>query len=219
MTAANKKVVIIGGQAGSKIAYDIFNLMKVKVVGFMDNYVKKGNWGSIKPMLLGKVEDKKNKALLCQPDIDYFVATGDNAMREDIIRYLLDLTGQPPLNAIHPTAIISKFSRIGWGNLICAGAIINAGTEIGNGTIINTGAVIEHDNLLEDYVQISPNVALSGFVTVKKGAFVATGATVIPKITIGENAYVAAGSTVIKNVEKNTLVAGCPAVYKKKLKN
>jgi len=211
-----KSVVIVGGQAGSKIAYDIFLRRGTHVLGFMNNYVKDGGWGKIEPRLLGSTEEEDNIRLLQREDVSYFVATGDNAMRETITENLIRSTGKHPINAIHPDTSISEFARIGLGNLICAGAVVNIGATVGNGVIINTGAVIEHDNTIEDYAQVSPNATLAGYVTVKKRAFVSSGVIVIPGITIGEDSLVAAGATVINNVEKETMVAGCPAIPKKR---
>lgn len=212
-----KSVVIIGGQAGSKLVYDIFYLQGLKILGFMNNYVKDNGWGEITPKILGRIDELKNLKLLRKKNVEYFVATGDNRMREELTIHLTEATGKPPINAIHPMAVISKFTKIGYGNFIYAGAVINVGTIIGNGTIINTGTIIDHDNVIEDYVQISPNAVLAGYVTVKKGAFISTGASVIPHITIGENSLVAAGAVVVNDVEKETMVAGCPAVFKKRL--
>jgi len=49
------------------------------------------------------------------------------------------------------------------------------------------------------------------------GAWLGTRCTILPGVTVGEGAIVAAGSVVTKNVPPNTLVAGVPAVIKKKL--
>lgn len=43
------------------------------------------------------------------------------------------------------------------------------------------------------------------------------GASVLPGVKIGNGAIVAAGSVVVNDVPSNTLVAGCPAVIKRKL--
>lgn len=48
-------------------------------------------------------------------------------------------------------------------------------------------------------------------VFIKKGAWIASNATVIGPCVIGENAVVAAGSVVIKDVEPYSIVAGNPA--------
>lgn len=209
----DKGVIIIGGAAGAKIAYEILELRGISVIGFLDNYLPENRWGRIKANVLGSIEDRKNKELLMSLDVDYFVATGDNKLRMNIIEKLVSMLNKTPINVIHPSAILSENITMGYGNLICANAVINIDAQIGNGVIINTSSVIEHDNVIEDYAQISPNAALAGYVTIKKGAFIATGASVIPRVIVGEFSYVAAGAVVTKNVEKNTLVAGVPARF------
>ena len=47
--------------------------------------------------------------------------------------------------------------------------------------------------------------------TVKQGASIGSGATILANITIGENAIVGAGSVVTKDVPANAIVAGNPA--------
>lgn len=47
--------------------------------------------------------------------------------------------------------------------------------------------------------------------TVKRGASIGSGATILSKVVIGENAIVGAGSVVTRDVPPNTIVAGNPA--------
>lgn len=54
-------------------------------------------------------------------------------------------------------------------------------------------------------------------VHVKRGAYIGTGAIILPGVSIGAESVVAAGAVVTKNVPDHTLVAGVPAVVKKKL--
>lgn len=46
---------------------------------------------------------------------------------------------------------------------------------------------------------------------VKKGAWIGSNSTIIGPCIVGENAVVAAGSIVTMNVDKDTVVGGCPA--------
>lgn len=48
-------------------------------------------------------------------------------------------------------------------------------------------------------------------VTIKKGARIGGGVTILPYITVGENSFVGAGSVVTRDVEKNHVVIGNPA--------
>ena len=82
---------------------------------------------------------------------------------------------------------------------------------------------------IEDQVAISPRVTLVlnvnpgpsplqqiytpkvSPITIKKGAWIGTGAIILQGITIGEFSIVAAGAVVTKDVPPYTLVAGVPA--------
>lgn len=217
MKKTGRKVYIVGGQAGAKIAFDIVTQCGDEVLGFIDNFVKPGQWSGIEPLVLGSLDSPENMALLRQESVDYFVATGDNRVREQTTDKIVSQTGKLPINAIHPAANISRFASLGAGNLVCAGAVINFGAVVGSGAIINSGAVVEHDNFVEDYSQISPNASLAGYVSVGKRAFVGTGAVVIPHVKIGANAIVGAGAVVIRDVQEATLVVGVPATKKRQL--
>jgi len=212
------QVVIIGGAAGSKIAQDIFLLQKMHIRGFMNNYVPKPLRHHLFAPVLGDCEEEDNLDLLLDPDVCYFVGTGDNLMRKEIVDRLIDLTGKRPINAIHPSAVISQSAKIGWGNLIMPLVVVNPYTRIFNGVILNTNCIIEHDNIIKHYAQIASGVKLGGYVKVEKYATVGVGASIIPHLTIGEGSLVAGGSSVIKDVEPYTMVAGVPAVKKRDIK-
>lgn len=107
--------------------------------------------------------------------------------------------------------------------------------RIGRGVFINSGAMFTDLGgiTLEDNVLIAPRVNILTVnhpeapekrrglilkpVTVKKGAWIGAGATILPGVTVGENAIVAAGSVVAKDVPPNVIVAGVPAGVVRKL--
>jgi maltose O-acetyltransferase len=47
--------------------------------------------------------------------------------------------------------------------------------------------------------------------TIKDGAQIGGGVTILPNVTVGEKAIVGGGSVVSKDVQPKTVVAGCPA--------
>ena len=134
------------------------------------------------------------------------ISIGNNKVRKNIsnkfrVKYI---------NAIHPNAIISKYSTIGTGTVIMAGAIINPNASIGNHCIINTGAIIEHDCCIGDYSHISPGVALAGNVTVGEGAHVGIGASVIQGVKIGKWSIIGSGAVVLNDIPDFSTVVGNP---------
>lgn len=55
--------------------------------------------------------------------------------------------------------------------------------------------------------------------TVKRGASVGSGSTILANVTIGENAIVGAGSVVTRDVPADTIVAGNPAKILRKIED
>jgi len=136
----------------------------------------------------------------------FIVSIGDNKSRKNVVEIIRAIY----LTAIHPTAIISRFSSVAEGTVIMAGVIINANSKIGKHCIINTGAIVEHDCVIEDYVHVSPNASVAGNVWLGEGSHIGIGATIIQGITIGKWAVVGAGAVIIENVPDNAVVVGIP---------
>ena len=84
---------------------------------------------------------------------------------------------------------------------------------------------------IEDNAQVAANVQLISNnhdlydrmvltckpVLLKRGCWIGAGSTILPGVTVGENAVVGAGSVVTKDVEDNTVVAGNPARFIKRI--
>lgn len=117
---------------------------------------------------------------------------------------------------IHPTAVISPFSKIEKGCTILANTVIHTNASIGIGCIINTASVVEHDCIIEDFVNISPKVSMAGHTKIGSNVFIGIGSTIIDQIEIGKGAIVGAGAVVIQNVPEYTTVVGIPAKIIKK---
>jgi len=202
------EVVIFGAAGHAKVAADILMLSGYKVIAFIG---KKGERGKILGVAVLEETGPAAAKLLADKNMDYFVAIGDNRIREKVTARLQKLLKRKPVNAVHPDAVISQYTEIGTGNFINCGVKINAGARIGNSVCINTSATVDHDCVFEDFSHLGPGAHLAGRVRVGRYASVWTGAVVIPKIFIGRDAVVGAGACVIRNVKTGDLVAGVPA--------
>lgn len=138
------------------------------------------------------------------------VAIGDNRARQGYRREL-QAVGLEPINAIHPSAIVSPRATLGQNVVVCAGAIVCTEATIGDDVILNTGCRIDHECVIGEAVHIAPAVSLAGRVQVGAEAFIGIGATVIQCRTIGSGAMVAAGAVVTRDVAAGERVAGVPA--------
>lgn len=208
-----KLIIIVGGSAGAKIATNIFNLTHPHHIIYYTECFSKDITQNILYPTIDKALDH-----IILPNVEYFIATGDNHMRAEHYRLIKNYTKKEPLNCIHPSAVISS-KRIGSGNLICPNSVIHVDAYVGDCTIINTGAVVEHDCHVGDFSQISPNATLCGYVKIGDYSFISAGSTIIPKIKVGDNSTIAAGSVVIEDVPSNVMVAGVPSKIKKNYKS
>ena len=142
---------------------------------------------------------------------DFVIGIGNNAIRKKIAQ-VYDVNW---VTLVHPSAQIADNVYIGRGTVVMAGAVVNACAVIGEHCIINTCAVIEHDNVIEDYVHISPKAALGGTVHVGTGTHVGIGATVINNIEICTDCVIGAGAAVIRNIVESGTYVGVPAKRRK----
>ncbi len=118
---------------------------------------------------------------------------------------------------ISTNATISNDVEINEGTIVVAGSIINTGTIIGKHSIINTRATIDHDNIIKDFVNISPTVVTGGTVIINDECDIGIGAIIKNNITINSNVVIGGNSFVNKNCESNFLYFGSPIKKIKKL--
>jgi UDP-2-acetamido-3-amino-2,3-dideoxy-glucuronate N-acetyltransferase len=123
--------------------------------------------------------------------------------------------------AIWNYTVIGDNTKIGDNCII--GSFVDLGKEVTLGKNCNIQAHVTISNgcVLGDDVFIAPNSSLlndkypkSSFMTpptIKDGARIGGGVTILPNVTVGEKAVVGGGSVVTKDVPTRTVVAGCPA--------
>lgn len=201
-----KKVIIIGASGHAKVIADIIKKSNDEIIGFLDDNKELQNITIFDhKKVLGTTQEEDVRKY---DDCYFVIGIGSNKVREKIANkyhYLKWYT------AIHPNAVIGSNVSIDEGSVIMAGTVINTGTKIGKHCILNTCSSLDHDNVLEDYVHVSPGSHLAGTVTVKEGTWICSGVTLINNITIEKNNIIGAGSTVIRDIEEeNNTYVGVP---------
>ena len=202
----HKNVVIIGAGGHAKVIADIIKKSGDTIVGFLDDNKKIGEHIILNYKVIGNLADRISISK-SNPDYEFIIAIGDNKK----IKEISQLFKLKFYTAIHPSAQIGLSVEIQEGTTIMANTCINPLAKIGKHCIINTGSIIEHDNVVEDFVHISPNVTLCG--TVKVGALthIGAGVTVKNNIDICGNCIIGAGAVVVKNIEEEGIYVGVPA--------
>ncbi len=118
--------------------------------------------------------------------------------------------------------IIREGNRIGHDCAIWNHTTLDYDCVLGDRVRIHCNVYVAQYTVLEDDVFLAPGVSLANDPhpmctkcmqgpTIKAGARVGVGATILPHVTVGENALVGAGSVVTRDVPARAVVAGSPA--------
>lgn len=202
-TTLKKPVAIIGYSGHAYVIIDIFLSAGRLVTAYCDSEEKSRNPYHLQ--YLGKESEVIRKL----KKYDFFTCVGHNGIREKIHMQLAEHLGNP-INAIHPSAVISSSVSLGDGVMIAANATINPLVELGKGVICNTNSSIDHECIIGDFAHIAPGAVLCGNVKVGKGSFVGANAVIRQGITIGNNVMIGAGTVVIRDIPDNVTVVGNP---------
>jgi len=110
---------------------------------------------------------------------------------------------------IQKNAKVGKNCKISSHTFICEGVTIEDNAFIGHGvTFIND--VYPRATTPDGQLQTEQDWKVER-TTVKKGASIGSGTTILPSVVIGKEAIVGAGSVVTRDVPANAIVAGNPA--------
>jgi sugar O-acyltransferase (sialic acid O-acetyltransferase NeuD family) len=198
------KLIIIGASGHGKVVADIaIKMNKWQSIAFLDDDE------SIKTSMGLEVIGRTADAFTYKDEADFFVAIGSNTTREKIQEKLIE-QGINVICLIHPSAVIGTNVEIGFGSVVMAGVVINSSSRIGNGCIINTSSSLDHDNVIEDYVHISPGVRAAGSVRVGKGSWIGIGSVISNNVNIYSGCKVGAGAVVVKDITEPGTYVGVP---------
>ena len=207
-----KEVVIIGAGGHAKAIADIIIKSGNKVKGFLDDKIEVNTIiiKEKKIKVIGNLQyietlKKENSKLY------YIIGIGNNIIR-NAISQKIDVKYY---TAIHPSAIIGLDVEIGLGSTVMANVVINTNSKIGEHVILNTACIVEHDNIIKDFVHISPNASLAGNVVVNNYTHIGIGASVKNNIQIVANSIIGSGAAVVKDIKEQGIYVGVPAIKRK----
>lgn len=197
-------LVIVGAGGHAKVVVEAALVQeKYKIIGLLSDSAQPDE------KLLG-FPVKRHLEDLPKTKAAFIVAIGDNKIRKEKFENFLQL-GWEPATIIHPTALISRFCKIGAGSLICLRASICTDAEVAENVIINSAAIVEHECTIGAHSHVSVGVNLAGRTKIGEGCFIGISSCTIPEIKIGAWSTVGAGAAVIRDLEPNSLVGGVPA--------
>ena len=175
------------------------------ILGYVDDGMEAGKIIDGFPVL-GDVDTlsdiKHSVAVVC--------AVGNPQVRKKLVYKAKKNTFLEFPNIIDPSVIMSNRVELGEGNIFSVSTIVMVDLKIGDFVIANLDCKIGHDDIIESFVTLNPNVNVSGNVWVGQGTEIGTGTKIIQGKKIGENTVVGAGAVVTKDIPDNCTAVGCP---------
>ena len=205
-----KHLLIIGTGGQGKVVLDCAESQYEKIT-FMTNDL---NAQKIKDYPIIFEQNIKPEYILENFD-EIIVAIGDNKARLKLTKKYIS-AGIKIATIIHPNASVSKYATIDRGTVICANTAIGPFAVLGKANVVSIGGIVAHDCQFDDGVRISPNAVVAGTCIIGKNTWICIGANISNDIKIGINSVVGAGAVVLKDVPDSVLVAGIPAIIKKR---
>jgi UDP-3-O-[3-hydroxymyristoyl] glucosamine N-acyltransferase len=138
------RLIILGaGKYGREIEDVVAQTMTYDRIDFLDAYAES-------PRVVGKCADFTR---FIDDGTAFFVAFGDNNMRERRLKALFDAEAHV-VNIIHPTAYISPTAKLGRGVAALPKALVNSYCVIEDGCMANSGAIVDHDTTVGAYAHV-----------------------------------------------------------------
>ena len=202
-----RKIVIMylyGAGGHAKVVRDILEACNIPFTGVVTNNLKEVTF--MEKEIRHSSEDV-DEAIIC---------VGNNRTRKHVAEELTQ-QGITFGKAIHPSVIMSKYASVDAGTVVMQGAVIQSCAKIGKHCIVNTAASIDHDNVLGDFVHVSPHATLCGEVEVGEGTWIGAGAIVRQCVKIGKWSVIGAGSVVVCDIPDGVMAYGNPCKIIRKL--
>ncbi|CAK0746630.1 putative UDP-N-acetylbacillosamine N-acetyltransferase [Gammaproteobacteria bacterium] len=212
-----RPMILLGGGGHAAVLWDILRQTGVNLLGV----VAPGPPASLALAGLAWLGD--DDAVAHYPPSQVSLVNGVGSVAETTARHAVferfTADGYEFVSVIHPSAGVSTLEHTaGAGLQVTAGAVIGPHTRLGDNVLINTRAVVEHDCVVGDHCHVASGAVLCGACHLAHAIHVGAGAIVKQGVRVGEHATIAAGAVVVNPVEPYALVAGVPAVRKRRVR-
>lgn len=204
------KIVLIGASDHCRYTIDIIEQeKKYQIAGIIDNKYKKGDlFEGYKVLGYLDILPKLQREGITGG----IIAIGDNytrfRMKREISELQIDFQYK---NAIHPSVIIGKNTKMGEGCVFMAGVIVNNDCKIGDHCFLATKASLDHDSQMGDFSSLSPGVTTGGRAEIGECSAIGIGAKLFHYVKVGKHSVIGGSSLVNKDVEDFTVAFGIPA--------
>ena len=205
------KLISLGGTGASRSVFQILrNSEKLKLIGFLDNRINKGETiDGYK--CIGKFSES-----FSYKKLGYKFITGIGSEKTFLEKKTkinsYNLEKNDFIKLVSNKSIIETNSEsIKAGSLIFDYVFLGYEVKIGYLSLINTKTFVGHETFIDDYCIVGPNCTICGNVKIQSSVYIGAGTTIKDHVQICSNVLIGCGAVVTKNITKPGIYAGVPA--------
>ena len=217
------KIIFIGGRGTAIVVadqmYDAHKRfgMDIEVLGLALDDHSDGDEISGYPILCdirdvyqkyGHYEDVKFVYQLYRPDV----------IRERTkILYDLNIPSEKFATFIHPTVMLAKSAKIGYGNILLTNVVVNCNAVLGNFNTVNSGTLLGHDITIGNNNYFAGQVCVGSGLQIGNMNFIGLNTSIRNGITIGDGNIVGMATNITKDISDDNIVYGNPGMIRPQL--
>jgi sugar O-acyltransferase (sialic acid O-acetyltransferase NeuD family) len=193
-----------GGHAASLL--ELISSLNNQVVKVYDPFSTSSSFHGV-PVIKSLSHFKANK------DISLALGIGNNYKRYKVftseLAPMFSIEQFPAL--IHPSAVLARSARCGFGSVILQGAVVSAFCNVGDFCLINTLSSLDHESKMESYSSIAPGAHIGGRSYIGIRSAICIGATVAHSCNIGDDTVIGAQSNQLTGADSLSVYFGNPS--------
>tara|TARA_B110000008_G_C16912371_1_gene541251 strand:- start:506 stop:1171 length:666 start_codon:yes stop_codon:yes gene_type:complete len=146
-------------------------------------------------------------------EYNFAIGVGENFQRQQLYIKLSKTYSSLNFPVIkHPSAVISSFSNLGEGSILMPNTIVGANARVGSFCILGNQACIGHDSEMSNFSSLGPGSITGGTVSIGERVAIGINASIKEGIKVEEGTVLGASSYLDKNLPKNIIAYGTPAI-------
>ncbi|HUU09803.1 MAG TPA: acetyltransferase [Phycisphaerae bacterium] len=148
-------------------------------------------------------------------DAGFVLAVGSpsNFWRREAVAARVGLAAERYETIVHPTASVSRMSRLGPGTIVLQNATVASNVEVGRHVMILPNSVLSHDVVVGDFTCLAGGVCVSGRVSIGRSCYLGTNCSVIDGVAVGDGCLIGMGSVILADVPAGSVYVGVPGRF------
>lgn len=212
----NTNIIILGGEGNGGIAAacvedmrDNYGITNIKVIGFLNDMIEKGQEIGGFPVL-GKTGEWKQFSK--DKSVKFIFAihpVGHGSLRVRLFESL-GIPDELLYTLVHPSAFVAYNAKLAPGVMVMSSSYIGPATVLSRCVFCMANTMIGHHTMVGPYCHISIGAIIGSYVKIGTASDVALNTTIMEKVNIGKYAVAGAAAMITKDINDNEVVIGNP---------